>query len=136
MSFQRLLLYAPISGTLTDILQASIFSSGAHIVSLIRLSARYSNWLLETTKWIGCVEIHPVAAISIITLISTVRPLRFSLLLLLQQTHRYRARLLLAGKSTWANVTEASTCEMTLLWSGYELRTWAELLVSDPKTTS
>ena len=79
-----MLFYTSISGTLTDILKASIFSSGAHIVSLVRLSARYSYWLLETTKWIGCVEVHPITAISTITLISTVRSLRLSLLLLLQ----------------------------------------------------
>ena len=78
-----MLFYASISGTLTDILQASIFSSGAHIVSLIRLSARYSYWLLETAEGIGCVEIHPITAISTIALISTVRSLRLSLLLLL-----------------------------------------------------
>ena len=135
MSFQRLLFHAPISGTLTDILQASIFSSGAHIVRLIRLPARYSNWLLETTKWIRCVEVH-ITAISTFALISAVRSLRLSLLLLLQQPHRYRARLLLAVQGTWANVTEASTCEMTLLWTGYELRAWAKLLVCDPEAAS
>ena len=135
LSFQSLLFNSSISSPLTDILKSSILRSGAHVVSLIRFSTGNCDRLLKTTKRISCVEVHPVSTIPIIALLATIRPLRLSLLLLLQQTHRYWALLLLTGLGSRAHITEASTCEMTLLWPTYKLRTRPKLLVCDSKAT-
>lgn len=128
----RVLLATSISSSLRDILKASVLGARAHIVSLVRLATRNSDRLLQSSKRIGPVEVHITGPIAL----RTSCPLGFSLLLLLQKSHSYRALLLLLRALTSAHVAEPTTREMALFRTADELSSRAELLICDTETST